>query len=157
MTPEFLFDLALPDADATSHLGRALASLLAPGDTVLLEGPLGSGKTHLARATIQALLKMPEDVPSPSFTLVQTYETLLGELIHADLYRLSGPREVDETGLTDQLGEAVTLIEWPDRLAGTAPTDALTITLEPNADGTSRLARLAGPSRFAPLAKALSA
>lgn len=131
--------IPLPDADATAALGRALAARLGAGDTLLLNGGLGAGKTHLARALIQTLLSVPEDVPSPSFTLVQTYDGPGFEIWHADLYRLSGADDVGELGLDMATAQALTLIEWPDRL-GTPPPGALHLTLTDAGDG--RLARL---------------
>lgn len=120
----------ITDADQTSRLARALGALLRAGDTVLLNGEVGAGKTHFARALIQSLLPRPEDVPSPTFTLVQTYDSTLGpEIWHADLYRLHDPSEVEELGLTDAMEDAICLIEWPDRLASLRPDDALDITL----------------------------
>ena len=117
-----------PDAVATAGLGRALGPVLRPGDAILLAGPVGAGKTHLARALIQSILVVPEDVPSPTFTLVQVYETTRGPLWHADLYRLSDPDEVEELGLADAFETAICLVEWPDRLH-TPPPGALTIDL----------------------------
>ena len=91
---------------------------------------MGAGKTHFARALIQSLLAMPEDVPSPTFTLVQVYNAASGaEIWHADLYRLSDPSETEELGLTEAMEQAICLIEWPDRLAALRPQDALDITL----------------------------
>ena len=134
-------DLLLPDPGSTAALGHALARELRPGDTVLLSGPLGAGKSHLARAALRPLLRWPEDIPSPTFTIVQSYQTALGEVIHADLYRLTDPRDLDEIGLTDALGQAVCLIEWPELLDGSAPAESLHITLalEPGDGRTVRL------------------
>lgn len=129
--------LRLPDPDSTAALGRALAARLRPGDTLLLDGGLGAGKTHLARALIQALLPVPEDVPSPSFTLVQTYEADGFEIWHADLYRLAGGADLTELGLDAALGHALCLIEWPDRIADPLP-DALHLALR--AEGDERMA-----------------
>lgn len=132
--------LSLLDAEATARLGEALAALLRAGDTVLLDGHIGAGKTHLARAIIQARLARigrVEDVPSPTFTLVQVYEDADGEIWHADLYRLSSPAEVDELGLTDAFGAGLCLIEWPDRLGGHLPENPLHIALELEGDGRS--------------------
>lgn len=126
--------LTLETPEATAALGRALAPRLGPGDTLLLEGGLGAGKTHLARALIQALLAAPEDVPSPSFTLVQTYDGPGFEIWHADLYRLSGAGDVEELGLADAFTTALCLIEWPDRLAD-PPPGALTLTLDLAGEG----------------------
>lgn len=111
-TPQTLF---LADDDATADLGRRLAALLRPGDLVLLEGDLGAGKTALARTIIRSLVGDQRlDVPSPSFALVQPYEANGLPVLHADLYRLGGPREVDELGLFDR-ADAIVLVEWPER------------------------------------------
>lgn len=93
----------------------------------MLEGAVGAGKTHFARGLIQTLLAVPEDVPSPTFTLVQTYQGVDCEIWHTDLYRLTDPDEVIELGLLDAFETAICLIEWPDRLAGLAPPDAFTL------------------------------
>ena len=97
-------------------LGRRLATILLPGDTVLLRGPIGAGKSHLARAIIQARLEHEEDIPSPTFTLVQTYRADDAEIWHTDLYRLGDSSELVELGLDDAMEQAIVLIEWPDRL-----------------------------------------
>ena len=143
--------LFLPDAAATTRLGAALAGLLHAGDTLLLHGPIGAGKTHLARALIQARLGRLEDVPSPSFTLVQTYAAGDVEIWHADLYRLSGPDEVWELGLDDAVATAICLIEWPDRLGNFAPAHAVNITLSSEAEG--RRAVLSGATHSQLLAQ----
>lgn len=101
--------------------------MLRTGDTILLEGDIGAGKTHFARSLIQSLQDAPEDVPSPTFTLIQTYETRAGPVWHADLYRLSSPDEIVETGLFDAMDDAICLIEWPDRLGPDRPDKALTL------------------------------
>lgn len=134
--------LFLPDEAATSALGERLAEVLQPGDTVLLEGPIGAGKSHLARALIRAKLGRMEDVPSPTFTLVQTYDAGDSEIWHADLYRLSLPDEVLELGLEDAFSTAICLIEWPDRLGPYLPEDALHLRL--TAEGDGRRAHLRG-------------
>jgi tRNA threonylcarbamoyladenosine biosynthesis protein TsaE len=125
--------IPLPDPDATAALGRELAARLGPGDVLLLRGGLGAGKTHLARALIQSLLAVPEDVPSPSFTLVQTYEAPGFEIWHADLYRLGGGADLAELGL-EGAERALMLIEWPDRLAR-PPAGALTVALSDTGAG----------------------
>lgn len=120
----------LHSPEETAALARRLGAMLSAGDTVLLSGDVGAGKTHFARALIQSLLPVPEDVPSPTFTLVQTYDTIRGvEIWHADLYRLSDPSECEELGLTEAMTQAICLIEWPDRLSDLRPSDALDISL----------------------------
>lgn len=127
--PAASFSLSLADPDATAAVAQQLGSVLGPGDTILLEGDVGAGKTHFARALIQSLLEVPEDVPSPTFTLVQTYETPRGEIWHADLYRLTPIQEIEELGLTEAFENAICLVEWPDRLGPLAPQSALTLSL----------------------------
>jgi tRNA threonylcarbamoyladenosine biosynthesis protein TsaE len=134
---------SLPDAAATEALGRWLAGGLGKGDVLLLSGPVGAGKTHLARALILARLDRPEDVPSPSYTLVQTYQAPGLEIWHADLYRLRGADDCEELGLTDAFDTALCLIEWPDRLGVLRPEWALELTLSMVAEG--REAVLTGP------------
>jgi tRNA threonylcarbamoyladenosine biosynthesis protein TsaE len=102
---------------------------------LLLTGSLGAGKSALARAIIQARLGRAEDVPSPTFTLVQTYEAPGGDLWHADLYRLTHPDEVIELGLEDAFTSAICLIEWPDRLGRLAPQDAVHVALSLKGEG----------------------
>ena len=121
----------LPSPDLTAKIARRLGAVLVAGDTVLLSGDVGAGKTHFARALIQSLLAAPEDVPSPTFTLVQVYDTASDiEIWHADLYRLSDLTEVDELGLTQAFNDAICLVEWPDRLGGVAPDAAQSLTLD---------------------------
>jgi tRNA threonylcarbamoyladenosine biosynthesis protein TsaE len=148
--------LHLPTEAATTWLGEALAGLLRPGDTVLLEGPIGAGKTHLARALIRFRLGRAEDVPSPTFTLVQTYAAPGAEIWHADLYRLSHPDEVWELGLDDAFRTAICLVEWPDRLGHHLPEDALRIRLTTAGDG--RQAEISGgrPGLIAALGRAFA-
>lgn len=131
-------DLYLADASATDRLGAALAERVRPGDVLLLDGPIGSGKSHLSRALIQARLAAEarwEDVPSPTFTLVQTYDTAAFEIWHSDLYRLGHPQEVIELGLDEAMQSAVCLIEWPDRLGDLTPAEALHLRWQPAAEG----------------------
>ncbi len=116
----------LPDPEATEMLARRLAPGLRRGDTLLLAGPIGAGKTHFARALIRARLGREEEVPSPTYTLVQTYDDGGAEIWHADLYRLAEPGETMELGLEDAFGVAICLVEWPDRLES-VPADALTL------------------------------
>ena len=124
----------LPDADATAALAARLSESLLAGDVILLSGPVGAGKTQFARALIQSILIHPEDVPSPTFTLVQTYETTHGLLWHTDLYRVTADSEIDELGLLEAFEEAICLVEWPDRLGPMRPQDALGIDLVPTGD-----------------------
>lgn len=114
-------------SEETDAIARAIGARLTIGDCLLLSGGIGAGKTHFARALIQSLLDMPEDIPSPTYTLVQTYMRGETEIWHADLYRLSGPQEIEELGLADAMDNAITLIEWPDRLGDYAPETALHI------------------------------
>jgi tRNA threonylcarbamoyladenosine biosynthesis protein TsaE len=116
--------LHLVDADATARLGQWFAARLRAGDCLLLEGQIGAGKSHFARAFIQARLGRAEDVPSPTFTLVQSYQADV-EIWHADLYRLRHPDEVLELGLDEAFDSAICLIEWPDRLGSLLPKGAL--------------------------------
>ncbi|WP_054006765.1 tRNA (adenosine(37)-N6)-threonylcarbamoyltransferase complex ATPase subunit type 1 TsaE [Cypionkella psychrotolerans] len=134
MTKPHAVTAFLPSEDDTADLGRWLASRLSAGDSVLLEGPIGAGKSHLARALIRARLGRMEDVPSPTFTLVQTYQADV-EIWHADLYRLSHPDEVAELGLEDALSQAICLIEWPDRLGRLTPAHAIRIALSTSGEG----------------------
>ena len=136
-------EIALPDADATARLGAAIAPLLAPGEAVLLYGALGMGKSTLARGLIRALTRPDEDVPSPTFTLVQFYP---GDppVAHFDLYRLTRAAEAAEIGLDEALDEGCAVIEWPERL-GDDPgawlgPDRLAVTL--SEDGEGRVANL---------------
>lgn len=136
--------LNLPDADATARLGRYLAGRLGAGDTLLLSGPVGAGKSHLARALIKARLGADTEVPSPTFTLVQTYDDPDGaEIWHADLYRLSHPDEVFELGLEAAFSSALCLVEWPDRLGSILPPRAHHLSL--SYDGEGRVAQLTTP------------
>lgn len=121
-------DIILRSQDETRALAQAVGAQLNAGDVLLLEGPIGAGKTHFARSLIQSVLPVPEDVPSPTFTLVQVYDGQDSEIWHADLYRLSSPDEVVELGLTEAFEEAICLVEWPDRLAELAPETALRLT-----------------------------
>lgn len=115
----------LSSPEETAALARRMGTILRPRDVLLLSGGIGAGKTHFARALIQSLQDDPEDVPSPTFTLVQVYDTNAGELWHSDLYRLSHPDEIVELGLTEAFDTAICLIEWPDRLGDLVPDDAL--------------------------------
>ncbi len=135
--------LPLPDLAATEALGGRLAALLHPGDAVLLDGPLGAGKSTLARALIRAAAGDPAlDVPSPSYTLVQAYDTPRGPLHHFDLWRLDGPGGVIELGW-DEARDGIVVVEWAERLGALRPPNAIAITLAP-AGEDSRMAAITG-------------
>ena len=132
----------LPDDAATAALGAELAAELSPGDLVILQGDLGAGKTALARAIIRALAGDRElEVPSPTFALVQPYDTLKGPVLHADLYRLGDPREVDELGLLDN-PEAIVLVEWAERSPEIVAAATLVVQLAIPPGGAGRTARV---------------
>lgn len=120
--------ITLKDEVATAQLATKLADVVQPGDTLLLSGDIGAGKTAFSRALIRACIGTQEDVPSPTFTLVQTYDAPKSEIWHCDLYRLSDPQDVIELGLEEAFDTAICLIEWPDRLGDIAPKDALSMT-----------------------------
>ena len=135
MTP---ITINLPDEHATRRLGAAIGRALKPGDAILLEGVLGAGKTALARAILRTACNDPSlDVPSPTYTLAQSYGAQIGSVTHFDLWRLDSPDALDEL---DWFGacEGVVLVEWPDRLAALRPADALTIHLRAKIDGVRR-------------------
>ncbi|MEM7075959.1 MAG: tRNA (adenosine(37)-N6)-threonylcarbamoyltransferase complex ATPase subunit type 1 TsaE [Pseudomonadota bacterium] len=134
--------LLLESPDATERFARRVAQDLRPGDTLLLSGPVGAGKSHFARMTIQTLLTEPEDIPSPTYTLVQTYPGPSGEIWHADLYRLSDTLEIVELGLSDAFSTAICIVEWPDRLGTLAPNTALRLAFSATDRETEREVQL---------------
>lgn len=138
-------EFRLPDEAATARLGAAIAQELRIGDAVCLFGPLGAGKSTLARALVRALTTPEEDVPSPTFTLVQFYEGPRLKVAHFDLYRLSSPEEAYEIGLDEALEDGAAVIEWPERLHGRLPPDRLEVEIGPldEARGEGRYVRLA--------------
>lgn len=135
--PADLIHLDLPQETDTVALAGQIAPILRPGDVILLEGPIGAGKSAFCRALIRARLGRMEDVPSPTFTLVQTYEDAGGDIWHCDLYRLTHPEEVFELGLEEAFTNAICLIEWPDRLGADAPSDALRMRFAAHDEGHS--------------------
>jgi tRNA threonylcarbamoyladenosine biosynthesis protein TsaE len=138
----------LPDLAATEALARAVAVLLVPGDAVLLEGPLGAGKTAFARALLRAAAADPAlEVPSPSFTLVQSYDTARGVVHHFDLWRLDGPPDLAELGW-DEARADIVLVEWPDRLGAQPPAEALSIAFHLISDSARRAVLSGWPDRI---------
>jgi tRNA threonylcarbamoyl adenosine modification protein YjeE len=135
----------LPDLHATTRLGAAIARVLRTGDCVALWGDLGAGKTTLARSILQAL-GVTEDVPSPTFTIVQRYDTPHLVVNHYDLYRLKSAREMAELGFDEALEDGAVLVEWPERAPEVLPIDTLHIRLS-LVDGV-RIAKLTGPVRL---------
>ena len=129
----------LADEQATIRLGETLAQRMRIGEALCLTGPLGAGKSTLARALVRALTRPDEEVPSPTFTLVQTYEGPDFPIAHFDLYRLSDPDEAYEIGLEEALEDGVAIIEWPERLEGRLPPDRLDIDI--SLEGDARRAR----------------
>ena len=141
------FSLLLPDEAATDRLGAALAAQLRPGDVVALEGDLGAGKTTLARAILRAASGAPAlIVPSPTFTLVEVYDTPRGVFWHFDLYRLETPEQVFELGWEEARAGGIALVEWAERLGPLLPRERLTVTL--SVEGEGRRATIEGEARF---------
>jgi tRNA threonylcarbamoyladenosine biosynthesis protein TsaE len=136
-------EIELTTSEATARLGARIARLLRLGDAVLLRGELGAGKSTLARGLVRALTTPDEEVPSPTFTLVQAYEGPGFTIAHLDLYRLSGPEEVYELGFDEALEEGVALVEWPQRLGARLPPDRLDIELRLRGAGGPEEGRLA--------------
>ncbi len=133
----------------TEELARRIAPHLCRGDSLALEGDLGAGKTTLVRAILRAL-GVTDEVPSPSFTLVQEYEAGGLKIAHCDLYRIESPTELDEIGIDETLRDGVVLIEWPERATARIPADALRIRIDITGE-TARRFTLSGPARWADL------
>jgi tRNA threonylcarbamoyladenosine biosynthesis protein TsaE len=141
------FSFFLPDETAAERLGAALAGRLRPRDVVALQGGLGVGKTTLARAILRAASGDPAlIVPSPTFTLVEIYDTPKGVFWHFDLYRLEEPEQVFELGWEEARADGMALVEWAERLGTLLPRERLTVTLAMEGDG--RRADLEGEARF---------
>ena len=141
------FSFSLPDEAATERLGARLAQRLGPRDVVALQGGLGVGKTALARAILRAASGDPGlIVPSPTFTLVEVYDTRRGTFWHFDLYRLESPEQVFELGWEEARADGIALVEWAERLGGLLPGERLTVTLA--MEGEGRRADLQGDARF---------
>ena len=145
----FRAELALPDLGATALLAGRIAPLLRSGDAVALWGELGAGKTTLARDILRAL-GVTEDVPSPTFTLVQTYVTPRLTVAHYDLYRLKSSRELDELGFAEALDDGAALVEWPERAPEYLPVETLHLRLRLEDD--TRWVKITGPVRWAGIA-----
>jgi tRNA threonylcarbamoyladenosine biosynthesis protein TsaE len=142
----------LPSLAATEALAATVAALARRGDAILLEGELGAGKSAFARSFLRAASSDPAlEVPSPTFTLVQSYDTPIGTVHHFDLWRLDGPRGLAELGW-EEARDGIVVVEWPDRLGALRPADALTVTLFLTGDD-SRQAVLSGwPDRLGRIA-----
>src|SRR5436189_1596190 len=154
------FSVTLPDEESTQRFATDIAGALEPGDLITLSGDLGAGKTTFARALIRHLAGDETiEVPSPTFTLMQTYDLPQFPLVHADLYRLSGPAELTELGFDDLPEGAVVLLEWPDRAAGMLPPDRIDIafTLAPKLKLQFRHARVTGYGELAARVDRISA
>jgi len=144
----FTRTINLPDPAATDACAESLRPHLRLGDVIALSGDLGTGKTAFARALIQGYLGPDAPVPSPTFTLVQTYDTDLGPVWHCDLYRLEDPDECWELGLDEAFQSALTLIEWPERMGKNLPEKALRLAFAYDGEGRS-LTRSGGPAHLA--------
>jgi tRNA threonylcarbamoyl adenosine modification protein YjeE len=149
ISPIFRADIALPGLAATAALAARIAPLLAPGDAVALWGELGAGKTTLAREILRAL-GVTDDVPSPTFTLVQHYQTPRLTVAHFDFYRLKHPRELDELGFREALDDGAVLVEWPQRAPDYLPDETLHLRLA--LEDEARRVRITGPQRWAAIA-----
>ncbi len=140
--------LVLADEAATMRLAADIAAIVKAGDVVALSGHLGAGKSFFARAMLRELAEDPSlEAPSPTFTLVQSYDTPRGPVLHADLYRVRSPDELDDIGLIEDIEQAVLLVEWPDRAGSRlAAGRRLDIVLEvdPDRPETGRIVDLAG-------------
>ena len=134
----------LADETATVALAAAIARTVRPGDVLALSGELGTGKTVFARAFINAAGGPVEEVPSPTFTLLQTYERTLGPIFHFDLFRLEVPEEAFELGIDEAFAEGISLIEWPERLGRLLPAERLDVALVFGATPEARWVRLTG-------------
>ena len=147
-----MFTFALADLDATGRLASTLAGLCTAGDVIALYGTLGAGKTSFARLFAQAL-GIDEEVPSPTFTLVQTYPLpghAADAIWHFDMYRINQPEEAWELDIEDAFETGISLIEWPEKLGNLLPDDCLTIRLEMGDNEDQRLASIDAPGNWAP-------
>ena len=141
-------EVTLPDLPATHDLGRRLAALVQPGDVIALRGPLGIGKTELARALLRARAGAEIEVPSPSYTLVQDYRFPDLTIRHIDLYRIEDPAELLELGLDAPAGGEAWLIEWPERAGPVLPPERLEVELRQGDAADARIAHLAAAASW---------
>ena len=153
--------LTLPTESATLSLGRALADHADAGDVITLSGPLGAGKTVLARGFLTRRLGPDTEITSPTYTLVHVYDAVNPPLWHFDLYRVDTADEIEELGLDEALAGGISLIEWPDRAQGRLPDSRLDIELDVDGKSETRQATLSGSgtwqSRVDEIVKAASA
>ena len=161
--PDFRITLPLADETATAALARAVSRQAKAGDVIALSGNLGAGKTSFARAFINALPRAenaapgaPEEVPSPTFTLVQLYERAPAQIWHFDLYRLEQAEEAYELGIEEAFSEGISLIEWPERLGGLLPADCLELILGFGEEPDARTAELIAHGAWRRRVEALS-
>jgi tRNA threonylcarbamoyladenosine biosynthesis protein TsaE len=151
----YKIQLTLPTEEATTHIASRISEMLTIGDTLLISGPIGAGKTHFCRSLIQSRLRSEgrmEEVPSPTFTLVQIYDLNNVEIWHADLYRVMNPDDVMELGLGDAFETAICLVEWPDRLGTEQPRNAMSLEIAAGNGENSRVATFSASSpRWAPV------
>ncbi|MEK9754495.1 MAG: tRNA (adenosine(37)-N6)-threonylcarbamoyltransferase complex ATPase subunit type 1 TsaE [Rhodospirillaceae bacterium] len=143
---ERVYELA--DETATGRLAARIAERAGPGDVIALLGGLGAGKTSFARAFIRHLADADEEVPSPTFTLLQTYPSRAGDIYHFDLYRIEDADEALELGIEEAFSDGITLIEWAERLEDLLPADRLDVRLEAGTRPESRRATLTGHGRW---------
>jgi tRNA threonylcarbamoyladenosine biosynthesis protein TsaE len=147
-SPTILAKTVLRNEAATRAVAAELSTVLKAGDIVALDGTLGAGKTAFARALINAMPGVVEDVPSPTFTLVQTYQRGDAEIWHFDLYRLEVPEDAFELGIEDAFADAISLIEWPDKLGGYLPSRHLRITLAQDGESDTRTLEIIGDATW---------
>nr|WP_298685760.1 tRNA (adenosine(37)-N6)-threonylcarbamoyltransferase complex ATPase subunit type 1 TsaE [uncultured Dongia sp.] len=157
---DILLEIELADPDKTGRFAGLLAQIVKSGDILALWGDLGAGKTTFARGFIGALMRSAESVPSPTFTLVQTYPGSAAgmplEIWHFDLYRLKRAEEAYEVGIEEAFETGVSLIEWPDRLGSLLPAKRLDVTLAPGENADSRRLTLSGGPEWAARLASLS-
>ena len=149
----------LKDEAATGAFAQSCAAIARAGDVVALAGALGAGKTAFARAFINAIARRndapPEEVPSPTFTLVQIYEFTRDTVWHFDLYRIDGPDRLPELGLDDAFADGISLVEWPDRLGVFLPPDRLELDFSFGAEDRGRDCGIVGHGAWADRVKGL--